>query len=50
MLDMGVESIAVCLLNSFENPSHEEKIKEIILAEAPDISVCISYEVLPPDT
>ena len=47
MLDMGVESIAVCLLNSFENPSHEEEIKEIILAEAPNVSVCISYEVLP---
>ncbi len=47
MLEMGVESIAVCLLNSFENPAHEQKIKEIILNEAPDISVCISYEVLP---
>jgi len=47
MLDLSIESIAVCLLNSFENPTHEEKIKEIILEEAPDISVCISYEVLP---
>ncbi len=47
MLALGIESIAVCLLNSFENPIHEEKIKEIILEEAPDISVCISYEVLP---
>jgi len=47
MLGSGIESIAVCLLNSFENPAHEEKIKEIILEEAPDISVCISYEVLP---
>jgi len=47
MLEMGVESIAVCLLNSFENPLHEQQIKEIILEEAPDVSVCISYEVLP---
>jgi N-methylhydantoinase A/oxoprolinase/acetone carboxylase beta subunit len=47
MLALGIESIAVCLLNSFENPIHEEKIKEIILEEAPDISVCVSYEVLP---
>jgi len=45
MLEMGVESIAVCLLNSFENPLHEQQIKEIILEEAPDVSVCISYEV-----
>ena len=47
LLDMGVESIAVCLLNSFENPAHELMLKEIILEEAPDISVSISYEVLP---
>ncbi len=47
LLEMGVESIAVCLLNSFENPTHEQLIKEIIQEEAPDISVSISYEVLP---
>ena len=47
LIDMGVESIAVCLLNSFENPAHELVIKEIISAQAPDIPVSISYEVLP---
>jgi len=47
LLQTGVESIAVCLLNSFENPTHELMIKEIIAEEAPGISVSISYEVLP---
>jgi N-methylhydantoinase A len=47
LIAMGVESIAVCLLNSFENPAHELMIKEIIAEEAPDLSVSISYEVLP---
>ena len=47
LLDMGVESIAVCLLNSFENPVHELMVKEIIGKEAPDLSVSISYHVLP---
>lgn len=47
LLDMGVESIAVCLLNSFENPAHEQKILEIIEKEAPGISTSISYHVLP---
>ena len=47
LIDMGVDSIAVCLLNSFEYPSHELMIKEIIEDEAPEISVSISYEVLP---
>ncbi len=47
LLEMGIESIAVCLLNSFENPVHEFMIKEIIQEIAPDISVSLSYEVLP---
>jgi N-methylhydantoinase A/oxoprolinase/acetone carboxylase beta subunit len=45
--EMGVESIAVCLLNSFENPMHELMIKDIIREQAPEVSVSISYEVLP---
>ncbi len=47
LLDMKVESIAVCLLNSFENPAHEMTLLEIIQEEAPDISVSVSYKVLP---
>jgi N-methylhydantoinase A/oxoprolinase/acetone carboxylase beta subunit len=47
LLKMGVESIAVCLINSFENPTHELMLKKIIEEEAPEISISISYEVLP---
>ncbi|MBP1748305.1 MAG: methylhydantoinase [Deltaproteobacteria bacterium] len=47
LLDMGTESIAVCLLNSFENPVHERMIEELIQEEAPGISTSISYHVLP---
>ena len=43
----GVESLAVCLINSFENPAHELAIKEIAAREAPGLSVSISYDVLP---
>ena len=47
LLDAGVESMAVCLLNSFENPAHELLLREVIAQEAPQMSVSISYEVLP---
>jgi N-methylhydantoinase A/oxoprolinase/acetone carboxylase beta subunit len=47
LVDLGVQSVAVCLINSFENPVHELMIKEIIKEVAPDLSVSISYEVLP---
>ena len=47
LVGMGVESIAVCLINSFENPAHEQIVEEIIREEAPEISTSISYRVLP---
>jgi len=47
LLKMGVESIAVCLINSFENPTHELMLKEIIEQEAPGMSISISFRVLP---
>lgn len=47
LLDAGIESLAVCLINSFENPTHELMIKDIVTKEAPDLSLSVSYEVLP---
>jgi N-methylhydantoinase A len=47
LLKEGVEAIAVCLLNSFANPSHELAIKQIIEKKAPGLPYSISYEVLP---
>jgi N-methylhydantoinase A/oxoprolinase/acetone carboxylase beta subunit len=47
LVQVGVESVAVCLLNSFENPIHEFMIRDIIEKETPKISVSISYDVLP---
>ncbi len=44
---MGIESLAVCLLNSFENPVHEQMIRDIARETAPDMSLSISYDVLP---
>lgn len=43
----GIESLAVCLINSYENPVHERKIKEIVTSESPDLPISISCEVLP---
>jgi N-methylhydantoinase A len=47
LLDQGVQAIAVCLLNCFVNPAHEQLIKETALRLAPDLPISISSEVLP---
>jgi len=47
LISMGIESLAVCLINSFENPVHELMIKKIAMEEYPSLPISISYEVLP---
>ena len=47
LLELGIESLAVCLLNSYENPVHEKKIQDMVKQLAPDLSLSTSFEVLP---
>src|SRR6185436_1950933 len=47
LLAEKVEAIAVCLINSFANPAHEQLLKAIIARRAPGLPVSISFEVLP---
>jgi len=41
----GIEAIAVCLLHSYANPSHEKQCGEIIRKMAPEIPVTLSCEI-----
>src|SRR5215470_5545371 len=43
----GVQSIAVCYLFSFMNPTHEQETRALIAAEFPEVHVSLSSEVLP---
>jgi N-methylhydantoinase A len=41
----GVEAVAVCLHHAYKNSDHEQKVREIILKECPEVHVSISSEV-----
>jgi N-methylhydantoinase A len=43
----GVEAVAVNLIFSFLNPSHERRVREILERELPGVYVSIASEVLP---
>src|SRR6185369_6281623 len=47
LLGHGIEALAVCLLNAWANPVHEQRIKAIVERRAPGLPLCISSEVLP---
>ncbi|GJH09982.1 hydantoinase/oxoprolinase family protein [Caballeronia novacaledonica] len=44
---LGVESVAICFLFSFQNAVHEIRAREIVREELPDAHISISSEVLP---
>ncbi|UCD77483.1 MAG: hydantoinase/oxoprolinase family protein, partial [Desulfobacterales bacterium] len=47
LIERGIDSLAVCLINSYENPAHEIAIKDLVTQQAPELSLSTSFEVLP---
>lgn len=47
LIDSGIESLTISLINSFANADHERRLKAIAARIAPDLPVTISSEVLP---
>ena len=43
----GVESVAVCLFNSFLNDAHEQRAAELLHREAPSLHISVSGRVAP---
>ena len=47
LLAACVDSIAICLLNAYANPEHEQRIADYIRQRAPMIDLSLSSDVLP---
>ncbi len=45
--ERGIKVVAVCLLHSYVNPSHEIRVREILKEMIPELKICISSEILP---
>ena len=43
----GIEAVAVGLLHAYAHPAHEQAIRNVLSAELPDATVCLSSEVCP---
>ncbi|MFF1831366.1 hydantoinase/oxoprolinase family protein [Paenarthrobacter sp. NPDC058040] len=43
----GIESVAVCLINSYANSAHEAKVADFLQRELPEVAVSVSYEISP---
>lgn len=43
----GIRAIGVCLMHSYANPDHEQRVAQILAEEYPEAIVSLSCEVLP---
>ncbi len=43
----GVQAVALCFMNSYANPAHEQAAAEVVRRELPDAYLSVSTEVLP---
>ena len=42
-----IEAVAIVFLHSFRNPAHEQRARDILTEELPDVSTCVSSAVAP---
>jgi N-methylhydantoinase A len=45
--EQGVQAVAICFMNSFANPAHEQAAAEIVRRDMPGAYLSVSTEVLP---
>ncbi|MEM6587576.1 MAG: hydantoinase/oxoprolinase family protein [Pseudomonadota bacterium] len=45
--DAGTEAIAICLLHAYANPAHEIRMRSLLQAELPGLSISLSHELSP---
>ena len=43
----NVEAIAICLLHAYANPTHERRLRELLLERKPDLAISLSSEISP---
>lgn len=45
--ELGIASVAVCLLNAYRNPAHELLVRQVFAEVAPEVYVSLSSEIAP---
>ena len=47
LVNSGIESLAISLINSYADPTHERRLRDLVRERHPDMLVSISSDVLP---
>lgn len=47
LCDDGIESVAICFLQSYVNPENEKRARDLLVKALPEMSITVSHEVCP---
>ncbi|MEL7258225.1 MAG: hydantoinase/oxoprolinase family protein [Pseudomonadota bacterium] len=47
LAECKAEAVAICLLHAYANPAHEQRLRSLLQARLPDVSISISSDVSP---
>jgi N-methylhydantoinase A len=47
LVEAGIRSLAICFINSYVNPIHEQRAEELVRQHHPDVSLSVSSRILP---
>jgi N-methylhydantoinase A len=47
LVEEEIETVAVCLLHSYRNPNHEQRVAEVLAEVAPNLLISLSSEIAP---
>lgn len=47
LLDDGIEAVAICLLNAYANPAHEQFVARVLAETAPGLLLTLSTDIAP---
>ncbi|MEM9058899.1 MAG: hydantoinase/oxoprolinase family protein [Pseudomonadota bacterium] len=42
-----IDAVAICLLHAYANPAHEQRLRDLLATEMPDLVISLSHEVSP---
>ncbi len=45
--EQGIEAVGICLLHAYQNPVHEDRVRDLLRREIPGLVLCTSNDVVP---
>ncbi len=46
-VSQGIEAVAICLLHAYANPTHERRLRDLLIKRMPELAISLSSDISP---